>query len=241
MRTLKSVLYLSLLLAAASSSTSEVVAKRNSLPQGLNEGSTVQEILQYLNRTSFPYARIGLYVAVTKSVESWNSNVGDDYPGESLVFSPGFRLVSGDDDCHILLRNEDVTVYDAGAKDIRMLGLGELTQSPPPYAAEFATWLETASHDKGKEPFLQTRNPERAKLFGAWRTEFESRGFFKRSIFGVRVPALKPGIIGGNQFEPSGIVAFMFEDRQAAERFDSAFRRIIKLCQQRSTKPRWNR
>lgn len=241
MKTLKYVLYVSLLLTAASSLLSEAVAQRNTLSPGLNEGSTVQEILQYLNRTSFPYARIGLHVAVTKSVASWDPNVDDSYPAESLVFSPGFRLVSGADDCHILLRNEDVTVYDAGGKDVRPIGLRELTESQPPYAAEFSTWLETASYDGGKAPFLHTRNPEGAKLLGAWRTQFESRGFYKRSIFGARVPALKREIIGGNQFETNDTVAFMFDDRLAAERFDTAFRHLIKLCQQRSAKPRWYR
>ena len=136
------------------------------------------------------------------------------------MFSPGFRLVSGADDCKIVLRNEDVTVYDAGGKEVRPISLRGLTESQPPYAAEFSTWLETASHDRGKTPFLHTRNPERAKLLGAWRTEFKSRGFFGRSIFGVKIPALKPGLIGGSQFETNDTVKFMFDDRQAAERFD---------------------
>ena len=239
MKTLKFVLYVSLLLTAVTAPLSEAFAQKKALPPGLNEGSTVKEIIEYLNRTSFPYARIGLRVAVTSSLELWDPSVNSGYPVGSLVFSPRFRLVSGADDCHLLLRNEDVTVYDVWGKDVRPISLRELTESLPPYTAEFSTWLETASHKGGKAPFLYTRNPERAKLLGAWRTEFKSRGFFVRSIFGVKIPALKRGLIGREQFETNDTVGFMFDDRQAAERFDAAFRRLIKLCQPRSTKPRW--
>ena len=49
-----------------------------------------------------------------------------------------------------------------------------------------------------------------------------------------------PGRIG-KYHDTNHVVAFMFDDRQAGERFNAAFRRLIKLCQPRSQKPRWNR
>ncbi|PWT93501.1 MAG: hypothetical protein C5B55_04485 [Blastocatellia bacterium] len=234
---LKFLVHVSLLLIAISLPP-VAFAQRNTPPSGINEHSTIQEILEYLNRTSFPYARIGLRVAVAKSVDSWNPNVDNRYPDEFLVFSAGFRLASALDDCHLVLRNENITVYDAEDRDIKPIDLKGLTESSPPYVAEFGTWLETVSHNGGKAPFLQSKNPARADVLGPWELKFQSRGFFVRSIFGVKIPALKQGFFG-KDFETSDTVRFGFDDRAAAERFNSGFRRLIKLCQPRSTKPRW--
>jgi hypothetical protein len=240
MKTLKSALCLTLLLAAAGSTRSDVSAQKNGLPPGLNEDSTVREILEYLDETSFPHARIGLEIYRPGSDESIYPEEGRIPPIVSAVFSAGFRLASEADDCHLRLMNDDVRLYDEESKDLRPLDLSGVTDTEPPYAAEFSAWLETASHDRGKAPFLHTKDSERAKLLGAWRTEFESRGFFVRDIFGVKMPAVTRGSIGKHH-STNGTVAFIFDDRQAGERFDAAFRRLIKLCQPRSQKPRWSR
>jgi hypothetical protein len=237
MKTLKSVLYVSLLFVISSIPRSESFAQRNALPAGLNQNSTIKEILGYLNENSFPYAHIGLDTALPGS-DSWDAEAGYDSPIVSAVFSQGFKLVSEADDCHITLRNDDVKFYDADDKNLRPIDLSKLMDTQPPYAVEFSTWLETVSYDKGKATFFHTRKPEKAKLLGAWRTEFISRGFYGRSIFGMRFPAIKRE--AGNEFLTSSNVTFTFDDRQASERFNAAFRRLIKLCQPRSTKPRWN-
>ncbi len=234
MKALKSALYVSLLFVMTSFPLSETNAQRSALPPELNESSTVPEILEYLNRTSFPYAHIGLIIGRLGS-ESWDAETGYSSPAVSAVLSPGFRLVSEADDCHITLRNDDVKMYDADDKELSPIELSKLTSTRPPYAAEFSTWLETVSYDRGKAPFLHTRNSEKAKLTGGWRTEFISRGFYGRSVFGLRLPTIKPEAL------TSSNVTFTFDDQQASERFDAAFRRLIKLCQPRSSKPRWNR
>jgi len=229
MKTLKSVLRFSLLLVVTSSLNSKTFAQQSSLPPELSQNSSVQEILDYLNRTSFPYARIG-----------WGVGEDDYYP---MFVSQGFSLVSGQDDCNLLLRNQHVTVYDAGWK--KPFGVTSVSGAQPPYTADFSARLETVSYDGGKAPFLEIKDPERAKFFGAWGTELKSRGFFTRPVFGLKFPAFKiPGlgaIIGGDEFEKITTVTFLFDDRQEAERFDSAFRRVIRLCQSRSPKPRYDR
>jgi hypothetical protein len=238
MKTLKSPLCVFLLLVMTGLPHSETFAQRNSLPPGLSRDSTVPEILEYLNKTIFPSARIGVRSSLPGDVEFWDAETGYYSNPRSLVFSQGFKLASGADDCHIKLRNDDVKVYDADGKDVRPVDLALVTKTQSPYAAEFSTWLETVSHDKGKAQFVHTRNPEIVKLLGAWRTEFQSRGFFGRTIFGVRFPAIKTD--GVNEYMMSNTVTFTFDDKQLGERFDAAFRRLIRLCQPRSTKPRWS-
>lgn len=240
MKTLKSLLYAFLLFVVISLAHSETLAQSNALPPGLDQDSTVQEILEYLNKTAFPYARIGVKSSLPGDTEFWDADTGHYSPSSStFIFSQGFKLVSEDNDCHIKLRNDDVKLYDAGSKDVGPIDLGKVIKTQPPYAAEFSVWLETVSYDKGKAQFVHTRKPHLAKLLGAWRTEFQSRGFFGRTIFGVRFPALKTDNV--NEYMMSNTVTFSFDDKQMGERFNAAFRRLIKLCQPRSTKPRWNR
>jgi hypothetical protein len=222
-------------------SSSGALAQKDASPELINENATVPQILEYLNRTGFPNARIGLIVTSSEIGPYHPRTIKRNRHTESFVFSAGFGLISGPNDCHIVLRNEGVLVYDASKKkNLKAINLSEMSESQPPYAAEFSVWLETASDDGGKRPYLQTRNPERAELLGAWGTEFESRGFFTRSIFGIRIPALKDGILAGNQFKTDDKVAFIFNDKQSAEQFDTAFRHLIKQCQRRISKPRWN-
>lgn len=244
MKTLKSTLYALLLLVVISPAHSETPAQRNALPPELNPNSTVREILAYLNETAFPYARIGLKSSLPGDPEFWDADTGlYSRASSSYIFSQGFKLAPEADveadDCHVKLKNDDVKLYDAGRKDVGLIDLGKVTKTPPPHAAEFPIWLETVSYDKGKAQFVHTKNPDIAKLVGAWQTEFQSRGFFRQTIFGVRFPALKPD--DPNEYMMSNTVTFAFDDKQTGERFNAAFRRLIKLCQPRSTKPRWNR
>jgi hypothetical protein len=241
MKTLKFVLYLSLLLVAAGATRAEALAQRNELPPGLDENSTVRDILEYLNKKGFPEAHIGLEIGLPLGEAMWDSETASyQHPYLKVVFSPGFKLLSSPDDCHIWLRNENVKLRDADDKEASEIGLKDLMGKAPPYAAEFSVWLETASHDKGKGPFRYTGNPKKLQALGVWQTRFQSRGRFTRGIFGMKLPGAKRGYIGEG-FETASSVTFTFDDRMASEWFNAAFRRLIKLCQPRSTKHRWNR
>jgi hypothetical protein len=241
MKALRLALCISLLLAAAGSTRREALAQNSDLPPGLDENSTVRDILEYLNKKGFPEARIGLEVPLPLGEEMWDpETMSNHYNYVKVVFSPGFRLRSAADDCHIWLRNDDVKLYYADDKEAGEIDIRDLMGAEPPYAAEFSTWLETASHDKGKGPFLHTTNPRKLKALGAWQTQFQYRGRFARGIFGVKLPGAKRGYIGEG-FETASQVTFTFDDPVASGWFNAAFRRLIKLCQPRSTKPRWNR
>lgn len=204
----------------------EASAQRKQLPGQLNDNSTVSEILKHLNQTTIPYARIGMKTRRPGSSSTWHPKTGWEWSRGSLVFSPGFKLVSGFDDCHLKLRNDDVKVFE----DDKPFDLQNLAGTSGPYVAEFGTWLETVSYDKGRDPFLRTKQ---------WRTEFNSRGFFVRGVFGIELPAIKRG--AGNESLTASTVSFMFADKEMSEQFNAAFRRVIQLCQPRSTKSRWNR
>ena len=217
---------------------SDALSQKNMLPRALNDNSTIPEILEYLNQTTFPHARIGVHGRRPGSDTTWDADVGWTYNETALVFSEGFKLVSGLDDCHIRLRNDDVKVYETHRNRPVLIDLATLTPTPGPYAAEFSTWLETVSNDRGRATFSHTKNPQTIKLLGGWRTRFISRGFFGRSIFGMEIPAIKRG--ANNESLTSDTLTFTFDDREMSERFNSAFRRLIKLCQPRSAKPRWN-
>lgn len=237
MKTFRSLRYIFLLLFVMGLLHLGVQAQENSSlsPQGLSNGSSVSEILEYLNKTAFPYARIYISASVLGD-EEFETGVGYYTTSNRLVFSPGFKLASGADDCHLILRNDDVKVYDVES-ELKLIDLKPLSNTQPPFAAEFSTWLETTSYDKGKSSFYRSRDPEKQKLLGPWRTQFESRGFFARSIFGVRIPGLNR--TDANQYHTSERVRFIFDNKHLSERFDTSLRRLIKLCQARSTKPRW--
>jgi hypothetical protein len=237
MRIFRSLRYIFLLLFVMGLLHSGVLAQKNSLPPTLTKGSSVLEILEYLNKTLFPYARIDISTSVLGD-ETFETGIGYYTTTKRLILSQGFKLASGPDDCHLILRNDDVTVYDAESK-IKLIDLRPLSNTQPPFAAEFSTWLETVSHSKGKASSYHNKNPEKQRLLGPWRTEFQSRGFFVRSIFGVRIPALTR--TDANQYHTSDKVMFIFDDKHLSERFDASLRQVIKLCQARSTKPRWNR
>jgi hypothetical protein len=222
------------LLLVVSFSPSGTFAQSGTLPSELNQNSTVQDILDYLNKTLFPSARLGVGSSLPGDHESWDAETGYYSNIRSLIFSEGFKLASDSNDCHIMLRNDDVKVYEVDGKKVTPIDLTKITKSQPPHAAEFSVWLETVSFDKGKRPFLHTKYPGNEQLLGSWRTEFQSRGFFGRTIFGVRFPSIKAEV--GNEYMMANTVSFTFDDKQTSERFNAAFRRLIKLCQPRSAK-----
>ena len=234
MRTSRLVLQISVLLLATSLSPSYAFGQENKLPPQLNQNSTIEEILEYLNQTSFPYARIGLKSSARSKHSRYSPYIPSDGFSETMIFSQGFKLV-GDRGCHIRLVNDDAKLLNYSSDDIAA-GVGPSTKGIPlPYGAEFATRLDTVSYDKGKSPFLHTRKLDEAKLLGSWRTEFTSRGFFTRAVFGIKFPLKEHQ----DQYISTPTATFTFDDKAASERFNAAFRLLIKRCQPQSTKRRW--
>jgi hypothetical protein len=88
--------------------------------------------------------------------------------------------------------------------------------------------LDKMRYGGGKGPYQHTRNAEKAKLLGTWRTKFKEKGFFKRSVFQMELTAVEdPGLKGKMK---AGTLTFTFDDQDESERFNSALRRAIRLC-----------
>ena len=117
-----------------------------------------------MNQALFPYARIDISTSVLGD-ETFETGVGYYTTSRRLVFSQGFKLASGADDCHLMLKNDDVKVYDAESK-IKPIDFTPLSNTRSPFVAELSTWLETVSYSKGKESSYHNKNPEKQKLLG---------------------------------------------------------------------------
>jgi hypothetical protein len=95
--------------------------------------------------------------------------------------------------------------------------------------------LDRMSDTRGKDPYLHTQSPEKAKLLGTWRTSFEQRGFFTKVIFDVELTAAEqPPSKELGRFD---YLTFTFDSKELAEQFNAAFRRAFKICSEKQVGP----
>ncbi|HEV8431090.1 MAG TPA: hypothetical protein VGQ41_24515 [Pyrinomonadaceae bacterium] len=72
-----------------------------------------------------------------------------------------------------------------------------------------------------------TKDPEKVRLLGAWRTEFKYNGWFSRTMVGLTLSSAEwkeP-----QRWEGMNL-AFSFDTKEMSEKFDAAFRQAIRLC-----------
>lgn len=177
------------------------------LPPPLSQRSSVSEIVEWLDKNSFGRARIG----VKDSYYPFRTGDNRKYSGFDFIFASGFKLVNADG-CNLTLRNDEARM---------------INRDGTPQSVELFLPLARMSDRKGKAPYRHTRNPLMAKLFGTWRTEFKERGFFTHGIFTVRLKDLSSG---QSDTKAGDSLKFTFDDRDAANKFNVAFRQAIKLC-----------
>ena len=225
--------FLRCLLAAAALgplSTAALAQTGVALPPGLNQDSTLADVLAWLDKNSFPRARIGL------NNEFYSSHPESDQRTikESAVFSQGFRLFRTDG-CHLTLRHDDArvirfstTAFSYEYQSLESIRKSEDTRTPRP--AELHIRLNRVSQDRFKAPYLHTNKQEEGKLLGWWRTEFKQmRGISRPSdVLLIVFPDLPPG--RGMSTMYGGSVTFTFDDPEASEQFFAAFSRAVKLC-----------
>ena len=201
------------------------------LPAGLSESSSVSEIVGWLDKAGFAPARVGL----NHDGEEIRNLHTREFEGETLserfVFSRGFR-VSKLEDCTLTLRNDDVRLLRYADDALFTIGGGghhpfdEVGKSQTRYAAELHVPLHRLSDSKGRSPYRHTSDPKQAALLGVWRATYRTRG--SREVRIYVFPAERPerrGHVAGD------MLTFTFDDRVAADNFDAAFRRAIKLCE----------
>lgn len=240
MKTFRSALHTLLLIMLISFLDSETVAQKRSLPPELNQSSSLQEILDYLDKTSFVHARIGLKAKGPESYTDSNDPVGSmivtsSRLSEEVVLSQGFKLASVQG-CKFTLKNDEVKIIDWWTKSYnrdlasfsKFIFEGEKGKPPlTPRSAVVFIPLDKMSH-KNKGPYRLTKNPEEAKVLGTWRTKFQPKGFFVRNIFGMELYAAQPGEI--TERTDAETLTFTFDDKEMSEKFNAAFRQAVRIC-----------
>lgn len=186
------------------------------LPGDLNQNSSVSEILKWLDQTTFRNARIVL--KDSSDAFTYRPPWDDSGPAiHTFIFTQGFR-VTNIDGCNVMLRNDDAkTVYKSKVQDSTHRSIADV-------------WLQLnrMSPNKGKRTHRYTKDPEKVRLLGAWRTEFKYRGWFVRTMFGLSL--YSPESKEPERWEGMDL-AFTFDTKEMSEKFDAAFRRAIRLCQ----------
>ena len=186
------------------------------LPGDLNQNSSVSEILKWLDQTTFRNARIVL--KDSSDAFTYRPPWDDSGPAiHTFIFTQGFR-VTNIDGCNVMLRNDDAkTVYKSKVQDSTHRSIADV-------------WLQLnrMSPNKGKRTHRYTKDPEKVRLLGAWRTEFKYRGWFARTMFGLSL--YSPESKEPERWEGMDL-AFTFDTKEMSEKFDAAFRRAIRLCQ----------
>lgn len=194
-----------------------VAQQRRPLPAELNENSSLSEIVQWLDRTSFGNARIGL--KDTWDDVTYRPPWDHSEPAKhTFVFAPGFKLTNLEG-CTIALKNDDPKTISKSMK------LGEWKNRQ---VAQLNLELHRMSPTKGRSTYRYTKDPEKSRMLGAWRTEFKHKGWSYKSFLGVYLYSadskkLEERWIGHN-------LAFTFDSKEMSEQFDAAFRQAIRLC-----------
>ena len=185
------------------------------LPGGLKEDSTVSEILTWLGQAAIPHARIVLK-------DSWDDFLyrppwDDTEPMKhTFIFLEGFR-VTNIDGCNLMLRHDD-------AREVDKLKVADTTR---PLVVDLWVQLHRMSPDKGKRTHSYTRDPEKVRLLGAWKSEFKYKGWSSNTMAELKVhypQGDKPQKWQGYN------IAFSFDSKELSEQFEAAFRRAIRLC-----------
>lgn len=185
------------------------------LPGNLKPDSSVAEIVTWLDRTTFRSARIML--KDSRDTFEYSPPWDDTEPAKNtFIFTQGFR-VTNIDGCNLMLRNDDATEVVKSKVD----------ESSRPLVVDIWLQLDRMSWDKGRHTHRFTRDREKVRLLGAWRTEFRYYGWFSRTILALTLQSaewkLRPRWVGWN-------VAFSFDTKEMSAQFDAAFRHAIKLC-----------
>ncbi len=185
------------------------------LPGGLKEDSSVLEILTWVGQTAIPNARIVL--KDSRDDFLYRPPWDDTEPMKhTFIFLQGFR-VTNIDGCNLMLRNDDAREVDKS----------KVLDAKGPVVVDLWVQLHRMSPDKGKRTHSYTKDPEKVRLLGAWKSEFKYKGWSSNTMAELKVhypQADKPQKWQGYN------IAFTFETKEMSEQFEAAFRQAIRLC-----------
>lgn len=241
MKTFQLLICTLLLVALSLALNSAALAQKNSLPTELTEKSSLADVLNWLDKTSFDQARIGLE-ANASGVEPDETPTTAARYYEWAFFSKGFKL-AGIDGCRLTLRNENVklikfeTKYPDPAKG-SLDNFRKIQNNQTQFTGEFTIPLQKLKANKA--PFRYTEKSEAADLLGIWRTEFKWKPDFflipsKKKLKSLLENQMKIKITGAGQDARNDSmtgdeITFTFDDKRMSESFYTAFSRAILLC-----------
>jgi len=186
------------------------------LPAELNQNSSVADIITHLDWSFFRNARVLL--KETHDAFTYRPPWDDTEPAKStFLFNAGFR-VTNIDGCNVMLRNDDAKRFDKSSFAEKAV------------IADLWLQLHRLSPTKGRSPYRYTKDPQKARLLGVWRTNYQYRGTFSRTIIGLTL--YSPEWKEPQRWEGPSL-AFIFDDKETSQQFDAAFRRAITLCKQK--------
>lgn len=189
--------------------------QRHPLPDHLNEHSTLVEIVQWLDKTSFGNARIGL--KDTWYDDDYIPPLSDYRPAlHTFVFAPGFK-VTNIEGCTIALKSDDARIISKSMK----------VEEPKGRVAHLNIELHRMSPSKGRSTYRHTKDPEKSHVLGAWRTEYKYKGISSKTFLGLH-------LYSSDSKTPANWIgyhlAFTFDSKEMSKDFDAAFRQAIRLC-----------
>jgi hypothetical protein len=234
-------------IALSVSLSSPAFAQNNSLPSDLTEKSSLAEIVQWLDETSFAKARIGVHSSAPQIDSDTVPDAATTYP-EWAVFAQGFRLVKSDG-CHLVLRNDAIELIEFASKypDTRNGSFANFRKTKnKQFSGDLLISLERLSGKKGKSPYRLNTKSDLADLLGTWQTKFIGKGLKidvtenKWRIPGKTVTLTNDIVLeitasgenGGNESMDADDLTFTFDDRETSEKFYAAFRQAVNLCKE---------
>lgn len=241
MKTYKSLANALFLVVFSFSLNSIIFAQKTALPLGLNEKSSLEEILNWLDKSSLPEARIGLEANASEPEANEIPTTASRYY-ESAIFSKGFKLAKIDG-CKMALRNDNVELIDFSTKypnpsqgsldDFR-----KIQNNQSQFTGEFSIPLQKLKANKA--PFRHTKKAGQAVSLGTWRTEFKRKSEFFLIPSKAKMKSLMENLMeieiigvgqnGRNDSMDGDEITFTFDDKQASENFYAALSQAITIC-----------
>lgn len=242
MRTFGVLLCISLIVSVCL--RSDTLAEDQPAPPQVQQFSSVAEIVESLNKTSFPKARIALnFEGAEKYLDRRDKMeemvINGSRLSEELIFSSGFTVDSLDG-CRLTLKNDDVKILSWTTKsyDRNLMSLAKFVLRPKkgqkkltPQTGVLLIPLDKLSYKKGKPPHRYTKYSFEEKRFGTWRVDFEWSGFFKTSVVEMQITAAEGKDLTGKMTAQK--LNFFFDDEKESDDFNVAFRQAIKLCSEK--------
>ena len=187
---------------------------------GQSQQPNTVDVMSRLDQNGLPQARVGIRTSAQPAREEFSGVIQQDaYPALNLFYSEGFKFIQIEN-CGVILRNDNT----------RLISHSKLVHDPAPgqhISAEIFIPLNRLDIKKDSKPFRHTSDPQKAQLLGTWRTEFKTN----QSRDDVVLTLFAPGKTEKLHVWKAEALTFTFDNKDTSEKFNTAFRQAIKICQ----------